>query len=178
MLTNNIISFEQLGPEIVNKWNLLIQILTGMTFESNEHTHKTENNQSAKFSRWDDLVLANYPANTQHSNNVVTKSLQCRMLQWRCNDVVCLLGRPHRWCSYKFSKSWNGFNDHKEPALVAQFGCASDVIRRLWVRPPPDRQRSFVEIWSWNIIYGHSLPSADSRRAVVSFWRKNVHNTS
>ena len=24
---------------------------------------------------------------------------------------------------------------------------------------------------------GHSLPSADSRRAVVSFWQKNVHNT-
>ena len=31
--------------------------------------------------------------------------------------------------------------------------------------------------WLWNIFYGHSLPSADSRRAVVSFWRKNVHNT-
>ena len=30
---------------------------------------------------------------------------------------------------------------------------------------------------SWNIFYGHSLPSADSRRAVVSFCRKNVHNT-
>ena len=28
--------------------------------------------------------------------------------------------------------------------------------------------------WSWNIFYGHSLPSADSRRAVVSFWQKNV----
>ena len=25
--------------------------------------------------------------------------------------------------------------------------------------------------------YGHSFPSADSRRAVVSFWRKNAHNT-
>ena len=25
--------------------------------------------------------------------------------------------------------------------------------------------------------YSHSLPSTDSRRAVVSFWRKNVHNT-
>ena len=25
--------------------------------------------------------------------------------------------------------------------------------------------------------YGHSLPSADSRRAVVSFGQKNVHNT-
>ena len=36
-------------------------------------------------------------------------------------------------------------------------------------------------IFSWrliiNIFCGHSLPSADSRRAVVSFWRKNVHNT-
>ena len=29
--------------------------------------------------------------------------------------------------------------------------------------------------WSWNNFYGHSLPSADSRRAVVSYWRKNVH---
>ena len=28
-----------------------------------------------------------------------------------------------------------------------------------------------------NIFYGHSVPSADSRSAVVSFWRKNVHNT-
>ena len=28
-----------------------------------------------------------------------------------------------------------------------------------------------------NIFYGHSLPSADSGRAVISFWRKNVHNT-
>ena len=26
--------------------------------------------------------------------------------------------------------------------------------------------------------YGHCLPSADSRWAVVSFWRRNVHNTS
>ena len=36
-------------------------------------------------------------------------------------------------------------------------------------------------ILSWKLImkffYGHSLSSADSRRAVVSFWRKNVHNT-
>ena len=30
---------------------------------------------------------------------------------------------------------------------------------------------------SWNIFYGHSLSSADSRTEVVSFWRKNVHNT-
>ena len=29
--------------------------------------------------------------------------------------------------------------------------------------------------WSWNIFYSHSFPSTDSRRAVVSSWRKNVH---
>ena len=47
------------------------------------------------------------------------------------------------------------------------------VIRRLQVQPP----HSFLEIWSWNILFGNSLPSAHSRRAVVSFWRKNMHNT-
>ena len=54
------------------------------------------------------------------------------------------------------------------------------VIRRLRVRTPPPPAGSatfFRGDWSWNIFYGHSLPSADSRRAVVSFWRKNVHNT-
>ena len=49
--------------------------------------------------------------------------------------------------------------------------------RRLRVQPPPMSATFFRGDWSWNIFYGHSLPSADSRRAVVSFWRKNVHNT-
>ena len=31
------------------------------------------------------------------------------------------------------------------------------------------------EDWSWNIFYSQSLPSADSRTVVVSFWGKNVH---
>ena len=33
---------------------------------------------------------------------------------------------------------------------------------------------SFLETWSWKNFYGHSPFSADSRRAVVSYWRKNV----
>ena len=42
----------------------------------------------------------------------------------------------------------------------------------------PRRSATFFRgDWSWNIFYGHSLPSADSRRAVVSFWRKNAYNT-
>ena len=48
---------------------------------------------------------------------------------------------------------------------------------RIWVQSPPRLVTFFRGDWSWNIFYGHSLSSADSRRAVVSFWRKNVHNT-
>ena len=37
--------------------------------------------------------------------------------------------------------------------------------------------KSFGVLMKIEYFLGHSLPSADSRRAVVSFWRKNVHNT-
>ena len=50
-------------------------------------------------------------------------------------------------------------------------------IRRLHVQPPPRLATFFRGDWSWNIFYGHSLPSSDSRRAILSFWRKYMHNT-
>ena len=40
---------------------------------------------------------------------------------------------------------------------------------------PPDLQHSFVETDHEKIFLGHSLPSVDSRRAVVSFLQKVVH---
>ena len=49
--------------------------------------------------------------------------------------------------------------------------------RRSGGSTPPRSPTFFRGDWSWNIFYGHSLPSADSRRAVVSFWQKNVHST-
>ena len=62
--------------------------------------------------------------------------------------------------------------------LGGSVGCAVRLeTRRSRVQPPPRSATFFRGVWSWNIFYGHSLPSADSRRAVVSFWRKNVHNT-
>ena len=62
--------------------------------------------------------------------------------------------------------------------LGGSVGCAVRLeTRRLRVQPPPRSATFFRGDWSWNIFYGHSLPSANSRRAVVSFWRKNVHNT-
>ena len=51
------------------------------------------------------------------------------------------------------------------------------LFRSLLLPKPPRSATFFRGDWSWNIFYGHSLPSTDSRRAVVSFWRKNVHNT-
>ena len=61
---------------------------------------------------------------------------------------------------------------------VAQLDAASDSSD--W-RPGGRGFNLLVSSLSWRLImkyfYGHSLPSADSRRAVVSFWRKNVHNT-
>ena len=62
--------------------------------------------------------------------------------------------------------------------LGGSVGCAVPLeTRRSRVQTPPRSVTFFRGDWSWNIFYGHSLPSADSRRAVVSFWRKNVHNT-
>ena len=51
------------------------------------------------------------------------------------------------------------------------------VIRQSGVRSRPSPARFFHGDWSWNIFYGHFLLSADSRRAVVSFWWKNVHKS-
>ena len=47
----------------------------------------------------------------------------------------------------------------------------------------PDKGQKSQKFWlripemSWRImyVYGHSLPFADSRRALVSYWRKNGH---
>ena len=69
---------------------------------------------------------------------------------------------------------------HREACagLGGSVGCTVRLeTRRSRVQPPPRSATFFCGDWSWNIFYGHSLPSADSRRAVVSFWRKNVHNT-
>ena len=65
---------------------------------------------------------------------------------------------------------------HFRPASVAQLDAPSD-----WrpegrgFNPCWGRQHSFLEID--HEVFSTVILSADSRRAVVSFWRKNVHNT-
>ena len=62
---------------------------------------------------------------------------------------------------------------HPPAGLGGSFGCAVRLeTRRSWVQPPLRSVTFFRGDWSWNIFYRHSLPSAHSRRAVVSFWRR------
>ena len=65
--------------------------------------------------------------------------------------------------------------------------CQLASVAQLDARPTGDQEVAgstplrlatfFLEIDHEIFFYGYSLPSSDSRRAVVSFWRKNVHNT-
>ena len=63
------------------------------------------------------------------------------------------------------------------PASVAQLDARPTGDQEVAGSTPAEVGNILCGDWSWNIFYGHSLPSADSRRAVVSFWRKNVHKT-
>ena len=46
------------------------------------------------------------------------------------------------------------------------------IRSRVW---SPSLPKFFRGDWSWNHFYGHSLPTAVSSRAVVSYWPKDVH---
>ena len=63
------------------------------------------------------------------------------------------------------------------PASVSQLDAHPAGYQEVVGSAPAGPATFFRGDWSWNIFYGHSLPSADSRRADVSFRRKNVHNT-
>ena len=59
---------------------------------------------------------------------------------------------------------------------VARFDMRPTDDQEVAGSTPAGRQHSFVEI-DHELFCTVTLPSADSRRAIVSFWRKNVHNT-
>ena len=58
--------------------------------------------------------------------------------------------------------SWPGFTVESVAHLTADPGVQARI---------PAKPCNLQGEWSCNNFYGHSLPSADSRRAVVSYWR-------
>ena len=93
------------------------------------------------------------------------------------NDYL-IANKTHRSSEQSLPNETQNSSTSKRAGLGGSVGCAVRLeIRRSRVQPPPRSATFFHGDWSWNIFYGHSLPSADSRRAVVSFWRKNVHST-
>ena len=62
-------------------------------------------------------------------------------------------------------------------ASVAQLDVRLNGDNEVAGSSPTGSATFFSGDWSWNNFYGYSLPSADSRRAAVSFWRKDVHTT-
>ena len=105
----------------------------------------------------------------------------------------CFYPETCMWCGYDQWKSFLHISSSFQTRFVISFvssfqtrdaslggsvGCAVRLeTRRSRVQAPLRSATFFRGEWSWNIFYSHSLPSAGSRRAVVSFWRKNVHNT-
>ena len=109
-----------------------------------------------------------------------------------CFDVLLFYYISRTCTGYHFAPSstrllyfyfiWNPIIHYDYGRVVIALDFGSDFERK-WVRLVCKRPRvrsprpahSFVETWSWKHFYGHSPSSTDSRRAVVSYWRKNVH---
>ena len=85
----------------------------------------------------------------------------------------CRVVKPQHKCMLKLSPLHNG--GKIQPSLMAPFDVRPTGDQAVVGSTPSTWQHSFAEIWSWNIFYG--LISADSRRAVVSFWWKNMLST-
>ena len=62
-------------------------------------------------------------------------------------------------------------------AILSRLDAFEARFSKYILYPRQVRQHFLRGYWSWNIFYGQSLASAHSRRAVVSFWRKDVHKT-
>ena len=69
------------------------------------------------------------------------------------------------WWWFSATKHWARYLNQKRVCLA----CKRPRVGSPWPA------HSFVETRSWNNFCGHSPTSTYSRRAVVSFWRKNVH---
>ena len=144
------LGFKLAMPRICNLTCYLLLMEPGK--KNNKLQHKVLINMSWAMRKGD---FGTYLNSTDHSGNIKLKSLQtCTNPDHPVHAQSIILAEGlggSVWCAVRLE------------------------TRRSRVQPPPRSATFFRGDGSWNIFYGHSLPSAVSRRAVVSFWWKNVH---
>ena len=95
-------------------------------------------------------------------SRALAQTVKTRGLHYTCNQVFCISmniefpyndGIIYIWFFFFF------YNIHRNKS------------RPRWHSRMRVRLVIFRGDWSWNIFYGHSPASADSRRTVVNFWR-------
>ena len=99
-----------------------------------------------------------------------------RMFSWRYMKIILIL-RVSRGVLYEFMEYTGEWIYLKYSTLVAKLDDNPTGDQEVAGSIPDGSAIFFCGDWPWNSCYGHFLPSTDSRRAVVSFWRKNMHNT-
>ena len=89
-----------------------------------------------------------------------------------CHVIICWLNC--RWWRLKHLDDRKSIK-YDTPGQLGQSGAPFDWYSGDCGFDPRLFHMSFIEIWSRNNFYGHSLPIADSSRAIVSYWRKYGH---
>ena len=95
--------------------------------------------------------------------------LYLRMYMTTCLILACKKEAIYLWQSSILTFYRNKFQRKLLDRKRVRLACKRPRVRS------PRPAHSFVEILSWKHFYGHSPASADLRRAVVNYWRKNVH---
>ena len=89
--------------------------------------------------------------------------------------IKVIWNQPNFRCVFSFLQLFLIAPDRRDWSQWLSWMLSWLVIRRPLVQSPLGLAAFFHGDWSWNIFYCDSLPSADSRSAVVSFWWKQEH---
>ena len=111
-------------------------------------------------------LINTYVCIAHHSKNIFTLSHQANYTKTYKQHIKLIINITEERKMFSM-----------QPASVAQLDARQTGDQEVASSIIAGSATFFRWDWSLKFFYGHSLPSADSRRAIVSFWRKNVHNT-
>ena len=187
-LTNDVVSFEQLGPDVISCH--FPNYLYG-------RPEQTVQYQIRHCRIWSECTLC-HSSSRFYIDTLIWHVLMFQMIPNSCatHALLSVLLNCEKVNLGETLAKLKVYSRHMNPE-VRKSSLTLKVQNKLWywpqwlswmhvwsggfgfVRLPPAGSATFFHgDLSWNIFYGHSFPSADSRRAIVSLWRKNEHTTS